>query len=126
MSKKNLLSANIMNNVDALFVDGIVAHYALWYATNVQTPEWEFLSKIGDLYAFINFVTNSINKGLYQRFGDKFKEELRKMPMEEAFEVCTQLVDQSLLKLSNVSAIGEFLSKLTGGGPVFVAPGLLD
>lgn len=126
MSKINLLNTTIMNNVDFYFVDYIVTHYGIWYMSSIQKPEWNFLSKLGDINTFMKFVSNSIGKDLQQRFGDNFKETLRKMPLEEALDICTQIADQSLLTLSDMHTACKLASSIIGDGPVFIAPGLFD
>ena len=126
MSKTNLLNSIIMGNVDDCFLDYITACYGVWYADSIQTPEWNFLSKLGNVENFINFVWNSICKELHQRFGDNFEETQKKMTVEEAFDICTQIADNSLLKLSNMSDIRKFILAIAGDAQVFVTPGLLD
>lgn len=109
MPKTKLLNSEIMDHVDDCFVDSILAHYAVWYTNNVQKPQWEFLSNLGNIQTFINFVANSIGKELHQRYGDNFKEELRKMPMEEAFDICTKIADNSILLLSHMHTLSQIL-----------------
>lgn len=126
MSKINSLNTTLLNNVEFCFVDCVVTHYGLWYISSIEKPEWNFLSKLGDVTTFMNFVRNSIGKELQKRFGDNFEEALRKMPLEESFDICTQIADKSLLTLSDMHTACELASRIIGDGPVFIAPGLFD